>query len=734
MLKKVVVYSMVGLLIGSVAMGAEPPDHTNGGIIRLEEMVVTATRTEHDLGTAPGSIAVVTNADMTKRNVTTFDEALNTIPGVVTSRGKGLMDGMSTVTLRGLPGQNRTLIMVDGITLNSPYSGFILSNSVSPGSLERIEVVKGASSSLYGGYAMGGVINMITEMPTKREFTLQTGFGSALDGAGAKNTRQVAVSYGDSFKDSFRISIYNDYLATDGYRSDFNVQSADPGTAGLSGYSPSTDAYGTTKYLLGDKGKNGSWRDNLTIKTVYTFSADTKLRFTFMKSVGGYDYKEPQTYLKDALGNETWENGTIKEASFLGQSGGYDQYLCSLGLETHVSPVALKMTLGFMDQASSWAVTPNATTATRAGGPGKLSSTPGTAWNADLQATLPVYSSLLTLGGAFRTGGVRTREFTLADWRNEHAKGALTYETKGSDRTFALFAQDEIVLADNLTAYVGFRQDWWQTYAGYANQVGSTGYPRTFDSRSDTAFSPKTALVFKPFERTTMKVSGGRAFRAPTVYELYRTWTTGSGVTYNSNPDLKAETSTSWDASITQGLWQGASIKSTYFENYIKDLIYSRSVTATSKYQINAGKGESKGIELEAEQLFGTQARIYVNYTHTAARVTANSAVPASVGKRMTSVPEHMFNAGSDIELGPFGAAFIGRYVGKRYGNDTNSDTARDVQGAYDPYFTADIKLRYKLTAWATATFSVNNLFDEQYYSYSRAPGRSCYGDVTFRF
>ncbi len=196
-------------LLGSVAIGAEQPDSVDGMSASLEEVVVTATRTEHDMETAPGTVAVVSKEEMGKRNVTTFDEALNTIPGVVTSRGKGLMDGMSAITLRGLPGQNRTLIMVDGVTLNSPFSGFILSNSVAPGSLERIEVVKGASSSLYGGYAMGGAINMITRMPAKREFTLQTGFGSALEGAGTENTRQVAVSYGDSFKESFRIYIHN---------------------------------------------------------------------------------------------------------------------------------------------------------------------------------------------------------------------------------------------------------------------------------------------------------------------------------------------------------------------------------------------------------------------------------------------------------------------------------------------------------------------------------------------
>lgn len=126
------------------------------GEARLEQVVVTATRTEQDLATAPGSVSVVTKEEMEKRNITTVDEAINTTPGVLSTRGKGMMDRMSAITLRGIPGQSRTLVMLDGITINSPYAGSVVSVGISPSSLERIEVVKGPASSLYGGYAMGG--------------------------------------------------------------------------------------------------------------------------------------------------------------------------------------------------------------------------------------------------------------------------------------------------------------------------------------------------------------------------------------------------------------------------------------------------------------------------------------------------------------------------------------------------------------------------------------------------
>jgi iron complex outermembrane receptor protein len=719
----------LALILVPCATGAQEPE-------KMETVVVTATRTEKDIESAPGSVSVITKEEMAKRNIITVDDALNTTTGVHYSRGKGMMDRMSSITLRGIPGQSRTLILLDGIAMNSPYSGSFLSVGVAPGSLERIEVVKGGASSLYGGYAMAGVVNMITRMPEKREFTLQGGFGSALEGRAPENSRRVAFSYGDRIADKLRLYIHNDYLATDGYRSDLNTQSKEP--TGLSGWSETTDTTGTKKYyVIGDKGKNGAWQDNLTVKSEYAFTPETKLRFTFYKSIGEYDYDDPQTYLRDSSDNRVWSYGTVKEGTFLGGNGGSDQHVYNLTLDTELLGTKAKMQFGYMDQLSSWGVTPTSSSATRDGGSGKYSDTPAAAWNVDLQFTTPLFwQQILTWGGSFRTGWAHSREYALSDWRDEDSRNGMTYESKGSDRTFALFMQDEIPLLENLTLFAGFRQDWWRTFDGYANQVGSSGYPQSYSSRGASSFSPKGAIVYKPLEKTIIKISGGKSFRAPTVYDLYRTWTSSSGITYASNPKLKPEKNLSWDASVEQKLWSGATFKATYFENYISDLIYSSTdpLDPKRRNKLNAGSGESKGVELEAEQRFGKLLRLFANYTYTDAEITKNRAVPDSEGKRMTDVPKIMYNAGADLEYGPFGASAIARYVGKRYASDTNADSARHVPGVYDSYITTDVKLQYRVTRWATASFSVNNLFDEKYYSYSRAPGRSCYGELTLRY
>ena len=438
--------------------------------------------------------------------------------------------------------------------------------------------------------------------------------------------------------------------------------------------------------------------------------------------------------MRNASGNEVWSYGTVKESSFLSGSGGRVQNFYNLSYETEFSPVKIKLTLGLVDQEKSWYTTPDKT-ATRSGGPGKVSETPSKNYLTDLQFTMPLLKRhILTFGSSFRHGWADTKEHNLTNWKDEESKTTLTYQSKGNDRTYSVFIQDEIMIFDNLTAYIGFRQDWWETYDGYVNQIGTAGYPKNYDSRKASSFSPKAALVYKPFENTSLRTSIGKAFRPPTVYELYRTWTSSRGVTYAGNPELKPETTTSWDIGIEQGLWKGAKIKTTYFENYMKDLIYRKTVTSTYQELINAGKAESKGVEFEAEQRFGRELRLFANFTYTDAKIKKNDAKPETEGKKLIDMPERMFNAGAEFERGRFSASLTGRYVSKRYSNDANEDTVNNVYTSYDPYFVADAKIGYKLTKNATLSFSVDNIFDRDYFSYHKAPGRSWFGEITLRF
>jgi len=701
----------------------------------LEEIVVTATRTDKELENAPGSISVITKEDIQKRQVKHIDELVNIISGIYNLNRTHGME--STITLRGFPGQSRTLIMLDGITLNNAYTGGVNFRGTNyPEDLERVEVVKGPFSSLYGGYPMGGVVNFISRMPQKREFTLKTGYGGGFNrDESMDDLRKAYLSYGDKLGDKFSLLISYGYQSTNGYPTNLNVQSTKP-PAGVTGYIDTTDNQGNPRYIIGNQGDTKWWDDSFNIKAKYDLSKDTNLSASFIKGRYEYDYESPKTYLRNAANNEVWSYGTVRENTFLPGGGGRTQNIYSLNFETIFKAVKTKLSLSMIDIQKSWSVsTSGYTTATRSGGPGKLTDTPSKAYNADLQFTLPLLDRhILTFGGSFRQGEADTKEHNLTNWKDETSTTTLVYQSKGKDRTYALFLQDEILILNNLTAYIGFRQDWWETFDGYVNQIGTAGYPKNYDSRDASSFSPKAAIVYKPFDKTTLRTSIGKAFRAPTVYDLYRTWTASSGTTYAGNPDLKPETTTSWDLGVEQRLWTGAKANATYFENHIKDMIYRKSVAPTLQENINAGKALIKGVELEAEQRFDKWLRLFANFTYTNAKIKENDAKPSTVGKKLTDVPERMFNTGAELEKGDFTASATGRYISKRYSNDENKDVVNNVYTSYDPYFTADAKVSYKITKNAVVSLSVNNIFDKNYFSYYVMPGRSWFAELTLRF
>ena len=147
---------------------AETQDKT----AQLQTIVVTASSEAVDIKEAPASISVITSEDIEKQPVGSIAELLSKVPGVtggISPSGEG-----SKIKLRGLP-ENYTLILVDGKRIGSsrdtnyrPDLGRQDLNWITPDMIERIEVVRGPMSSLYGSDAMGGVINIITKkIPNK---------------------------------------------------------------------------------------------------------------------------------------------------------------------------------------------------------------------------------------------------------------------------------------------------------------------------------------------------------------------------------------------------------------------------------------------------------------------------------------------------------------------------------------------------------------------------------------
>lgn len=133
-----------------------------------EQMVVTATRTETTLAKAPASISVITEEDILSEPSLALNDLVKDIAGVE-SQMDGGRAGRQMISIRGLDSKY-TMILVNGRKLSSSSAIFRGNDfdlaAIPKESIERIEVIRGPMSALYGSEALGGVINVITKQPT----------------------------------------------------------------------------------------------------------------------------------------------------------------------------------------------------------------------------------------------------------------------------------------------------------------------------------------------------------------------------------------------------------------------------------------------------------------------------------------------------------------------------------------------------------------------------------------
>lgn len=125
------------------------------------EMVITATRIEQSLAELPVTVNVVKAEEIAASQSKNVGEALSLLPGVVV-KAQGSWGALTSVRVRGAT-STQVLVMVDGRPLNSAQSGTVDLTDIPVADVERIELLRGPGSSLYGAYALGGVINIITK-------------------------------------------------------------------------------------------------------------------------------------------------------------------------------------------------------------------------------------------------------------------------------------------------------------------------------------------------------------------------------------------------------------------------------------------------------------------------------------------------------------------------------------------------------------------------------------------
>lgn len=173
----------------------------------LDEVIISATKTLRQLSTLPLPAKLISKEEIIKSNSSSLTEILDDQIGIFIVPDFG---GSNGVQMQGLDSEY-TLLLIDGYPLIGRQSGTLDLDRISVGNIEKIEIIKGSSSSLYGTDAIGGVINLITsEVQKDLSFNSSYKYSSF-------NTNDLSLNLGTIVNDNHRFNVYLNSLSSDGY-------------------------------------------------------------------------------------------------------------------------------------------------------------------------------------------------------------------------------------------------------------------------------------------------------------------------------------------------------------------------------------------------------------------------------------------------------------------------------------------------------------------------------------
>jgi outer membrane receptor protein involved in Fe transport len=284
---------------------------------------------------------------------------------------------------------------------------------------------------------------------------------------------------------------------------------------------------------------------------------------------------------------------------------------------------------------------------------------------------------------------------------------------KGKQRFIGVFGQLAFKpFAIPLEATLSARYDHFRNYDGFDGNPGGSG-PQPDQSKN--SFDPRFALRYRVASRLAVRGAVYRAFRAPTLDNLYRGYSTTSG-TFLPNSQLGPETMVGGE--IGTDLHLGRFVGGiTVFRNDVHNLIGSRDLAESElppgfffgSKNINVGKVRSDGIEWTGDYAFTRNLVGNAAYTLTHSRPLENPADPASVGLQTANIPRNFAAAGLRWLPKPrWNLALQTRWVDRSFGDF-------DHTLLQDSHFVADAHIDYQLNRMAQLFFSASNLLNRSY-------------------
>lgn len=696
-------------------------------------------------------------------NALNVEDALKYLPDVVIrKRHPGDVQAPIATRTSGVGQSARSLVYADDVLLSalignnnsfaSPRWGM-----AAPEEVRRIEVLYGPFAAQYPGNSVGAVVQITTRLPERFEATAGVeAANQSFDHYGtheAFGTWRAGATVGDR-NGPFAWWLSASRLDTEGQPLSFVTVSRPAATSGAG--APATGGFLDTNrtnapiLVLGAGGLEHQVEDTLKLKLAWDVTPDVRAVWT-----GGYfghaDDARAESYLRDAAGTPVYAGAlnvrgyavNVPVSAFSNTVYRLDErhWMQSLNVGSHGGSVFdWEAVATAYDFATDRQRTPAiALPGGLAGGAGTISVLDGTGWTTlDLKGLWrPSGEHVVSFGGHMDRFVFSNPKYLTSDWVGG-STGALASLAQGKTRTEALWAQDVWRLTDTLKLTVGARWERWRAHDGF-NFSAAPALSAVQPQLGRDATSPKASLAWASGDAWRLTASYGRAYRFPTVTELYQAITTGPSLTV-PNPNLRPERANSWELSAERRDSSGH-VRVSLFQEDLKDALISQNAPLVSgsptlfSFVQNVDRVRSRGVEVVAERrdvlVPGLDLSGYVTWLDS--RILADSAFAAAVGKRTPQLPRwrgalvasYRANERLDLTLGA-------RYSDPVFSTLDNTDTHSTTWQGFDGYFVVDARARYRLSSRWTAALGADNLFGRKYFLFHPFPQRTVQAEIKY--
>ncbi len=594
--------------------------------------VYGAAKYDQKVNEAPAAVIIITAEQIKKYGYRNFAQILDSVPGLFTSNDRNY----GSLGIRGFnrPGDytTRVLLLIDNHRLNDgiyDQGGSGTEMPIDVDLIDRVEIIKGPGSSLYGTNAFFGVINVITKRGRDIKGTEVSGEASSF------NTYRSRLTYGNKFSNGVELLLSGSFSDSEGHRELFYP------------------AFASTNNGIAKDAD----RDNLNYYT-------GKLTYADFTLTGGYQWRKKNvpTAAFGTVFNDNRSN-TVDERSYADLSYQHE-FTNQLNVKARLYYDRYYYRGHFpLDYAD--AGTP----------PFTINQDVARAdwWGAELTVTKRLFDRhKITLGTEYRD------QFKLNQNNVDIDPPATYFDDKRSSNFIAAYLQDEWAITDHLVLNAGVRHDQYSTFGGTTN--------------------PRVALISN-WDKTTIKLLYGQAFRAPNPFEQFYVAST----TNKANPNLKPEKIKTYELVVEQYLGEHLRALGSLYQYDISGLI-SQTTDPTDGllFYDNVDNITARGVELTMEGKWATGLEGRLSY---ALQTTHND----STERQLTNSPQHLVKTNVIVPLvaDKLFAGFEGRYTSSRLtlaGNDAS------------PFYILNVSLfSQRIVKGWELSGHINNLMNQKY-------------------